>query len=84
MPRYERPPKPPVLTRSKVGRRLRDACERINAAQTDQRMRGQQMRVLHAVWEAIELQEAIALDAIELISSRRTAYGSQPSKEKLK
>ena len=55
---------PRALTRSKVGKRLRQAYDTIKAAQQQVGTKGSQTRMLHKVWLAIEQAEEQALTEV--------------------
>lgn len=62
---------PKSLTRSKVGRRLREAYELIGEAQQHVRTKSAQAQMLRAVWAAIEAAEAQALEDVRHLAEER-------------
>lgn len=62
---------PPRLTRSKVGRRLREAYERVGEAQRQISTRRAQICLLRSVWILIEAAEEQALRDVGVVAAER-------------
>lgn len=62
---------PDRLTRSKVGRRLREAYERVGEAQKQVRTKSAQAMMLRAIWRAIEEAEFLALEDVRHLGEER-------------
>lgn len=62
---------PKSITRSKVGRRLRDAYELVGQAQKHVRTKSAQAQMLRRVWAAIEAAEADALEDVRHLAEER-------------
>lgn len=62
---------PKALTRSKVGRRLREAYELIGQVQQQVRTKSAQAQMLRVVWRTIEQAEADALEEVRQAAEAR-------------
>lgn len=62
---------PKSITRSKVGRRLREAYELIGSAQQGVHTKGAQARMLRVVWAAIEQVEADAMKDLRALGGKK-------------